>query len=190
MADLKTLLGDSFKDGMTLEEINTALDEKEFVDKGVLEGYVPKSTADKYATEAADYKKKWKATQSEAEQAAQTEAERQVAIEEELKGLRRSAKVSEFEKKYLGLGYDTETASKVAEATYDNDMDTVFSLQGKFLENKQKAIKAEILKDMPGAASGNSVDVDFNKQIQEAQNAGDWTTVSALMRQQAASNQK
>lgn len=190
MADLKTLLGDAYQDGMTLEDINTALAEKDFVDKGVLDGYVPKSTADKYASEAADYKKKWKATQTEAEQAAQAESERQTQIEEELKTLRRSTKVSEFEKNYLKLGYDADTASKIAEATHDGDMDTVFSLQGKFLENKQKALKADILKDMPGAISGNGTDIDYGKQIQEAQTAGDFVRVSSLLRQQAASTQK
>lgn len=185
MADLKTLLGDAYKDGMTTEEVGAALADKEFVDRSVLDGYVPKSTFDKTASEAADYKKKWKATQTEAEQAAQAEAERQTQIEEELKGLRKTTKVSEFEKNYLKLGYDAETASKIAEATYDGDMDTVFSLQGKFLENKQKSLKAEIMKNTPGAASGNQTDIDFTKQIQEAQAAGDYVRVSALLRQQA-----
>ncbi len=190
MADLKTLLGDSYQEGMTLDDINTALAEKDFVDKGVLDSYVPKSMFDKTASEVADYKKKLKATLTEAEQTAQAEAERQSAIEEELKALRRTTKVSEFEKNYLKLGYDAETASKIAEATHDGDMDTVFSLQGKFLENKQKAIKADILKDMPGAISGNKTDIDFSKQIQEAQAAGDYVQVSSLLRQQASSTQK
>jgi len=140
MADLKTLLGDAYQDGMSFEEINEALAEKEFVDKGILEGYVSKSTFDKTASEAAEYKKKWRATQSEAEQAAQAEAERQASIEEELKSLRRAASVSEYEKKYLGMGYDPEMASEIASATYDGDMDTVFDLQSKFVGSKEKAI--------------------------------------------------
>lgn len=188
MADLKTLLGDAYQEDMTLEQINEVLSEKDFVDKGILSEYVPKSTADKYATEAADFKKKWKATQTEAEQAAQAESERQLHIEEELKALRRTTKVSEFEKNYLKLGYDADTASKIAEATHDGDMDTVFNLQGKFLENKQKAIKADILKDMPGAISGNQSTVDYSKQIAEAQSSGNMALTASLIRQQAEAN--
>lgn len=190
MADLKTLLGDAYQEGMSFEDINAALEEKEFIDKGVLESYVPKSMFDKTASEVAEYKKKLKATLTEAEQTAQLESERQTAIEEELKALRRTTKVSEFEKNYLKLGYDSETASKIAEATHDGDMDTVFNLQGKFLENKQKALKSELLKDMPGAISGNKTDIDYSKQIQEAQATGDFVRVSALIRQQSASTQK
>ncbi len=190
MADLKTLLGDAYQEDMTLEDINEALANKEFVDKGILSEYVPKSTADKYATEAAEYKKKLRATLTEAEQKQEAERERQEQIENELKSLRRSAAISGLEKKYLGLNYDAETASKIAEATYDNDMDTVFDLQKKFLDNQQKSIKAELMKNMPGAVSGNKVDIDYNKQIQEAQEKGDYLTVSALLRQQAASNKQ
>lgn len=190
MADLKALLGDAYQEDMTIEDINEALANKDFVDKGVLSEYVPKATADKYATEAADYKKKLRATQSEAEQAAQAEKERQEAIETELKSLRRSSSISGLEKKYLGLGYDTETASKIAESTYDNDMDTVFDLQKKFLDNQQRTIKADLMKNMPGAASSNKTEIDYSKQIQEAQTAGDFLAVSALLRQQAASSKK
>lgn len=188
MSDLKTLLGDAYKEGMSVDEINAALAERELIDKSILDGYVSKATFDKTASEAAEYKKKWKATQTEAEQAALAEKERQEAIEAELNELRRTTKVSEFEKNYLKLGYDSETASKIAEATYDGDMETVFSLQGKFLENKQKAIKDEIMKNTPGAISGNQTEIDYTKQIQEAQAAGDFVTVSALLRQQASTS--
>lgn len=188
MADLKTLLGDAYQEDMTLEDINEALANKEFVDKGVLTEYVPKTTADKYATEAAEYKKKLRATLSEAEQAKEAEKEKQEQIENELKSLRRSSAISGLEKKYLGLNYDAETASKIAEATYDNDMDTVFDLQKKFLDNHQKAIKADILKGMPGAVSGNQVKVDYSKQIAKAQEEGNMALLASLIRQQSEAN--
>ena len=63
-------------------------------------------------------------------------------------------------------------------------------LQKKFLDNQQKAIKADLMKNMPGAISGNKVEIDYSKQIQEAQATGDFLTVSALLRQQAASRKK
>ena len=60
MADLQTLLGDAYKEGMTLDEINAALADRELMDKSEMDGYVPKSLLDKANTEAADYKKKWR----------------------------------------------------------------------------------------------------------------------------------
>lgn len=190
MADIKTLLGDAYQEDMTIDQINEALAAKEFVDQGVLKDYVPKATFDKTASEAADFKKKWKATQTEAEQKAQEEKDKQEAIEAELKALRRTTSITGIEKQYLGLGYDAESAAKISEATFDNDLETVFEIQQRFLNNQKKSIRDEIMKNTPGAASGNHQDIDYTKLIQEAMAAGDQLTVSALLRQQAASTKK
>lgn len=190
MADIKTLLGEAYHDDMTLDEINEALAAKEFVDKGVLDGYVPKATFDKAATEAADFKKQLRAKQSEAEQKAQEEKEAQDAMQNELKALRRTNDIAALEKMYLGLGYDADNASKIAVADYDGDKETRFDLEKKFHANKEKALRDEIMKNAPGAASGNHQEIDYTQKIQEAQAAGDILSVSALLRQQAASLKK
>lgn len=186
--DLKALLGEDYREDMTIEEVSALLATKNLVDKSVLDGYVSKSVFDKTASEAADYKKKWRATQTEAEQAAQAEAERQAQIQEELASLRRKTTVAEYEKNFLRLGYDAESASQIAEAQHDGDMDTVFSIQAKFAENMQKTIKANILKDMPGAISGNQATVDYSKQIAEAQASGNMALTASLIRQQSEAN--
>ena len=188
MADLKDLLGDSYKDGMTLEDVNAALAEKEFISKESLSEYVPKNIADKYATEAADYKKKWKAASSEQEQKQIEEAERQAQIEEELKTLRRASKVSEYEKQHLALKYEEKDAKEIAEALYDGDMDTVFRLQKKHEESLQKAIKADLMKNMPTPPAGNQTNIDYSQQIAAAQANGDMALMASLIRQQAAAN--
>jgi uncharacterized coiled-coil protein SlyX len=56
--DLKTLLGDDYKDGMTIEEINAALADKNFVDSSTLPKSVSKEVFDKTASELAAVKKK------------------------------------------------------------------------------------------------------------------------------------
>lgn len=89
MADLKDLLGDAYKEDMTFDEVNAALAEKDLVDKSQFEGFVPKSLLEKANSEAADYKKKWKAASSEQERKAIEEAEQKAQAEEELKSLRR-----------------------------------------------------------------------------------------------------
>lgn len=188
MADLKELLGDAYKEDMTFEDINAALAERELVDKSQYDGFVPKTLLEKANSEAADYKKKWKAAASEQEQKQIEDAEKQAQIEEELKTLRRSSKVSEYEKQHLALKYDEKDAKEIAEALYDGDMDTVFRLQKKHEEALQKAIKADLLKDMPTPPAGNQTTIDYSKQIAEAQESGDMALMASLIRQQAAAS--
>lgn len=188
MADLKELLGDAYKEDMTFEDINTALAERELVDKSQYDGFVPKTLLEKANSEAADYKKKWKAAASEQEQKQIEDAEKQAQIEEELKTLRRASKVSEYEKQHLALKYDEKDAKEIAEALYDGDMETVFRLQKKHEEALQKAIKADLLKDMPTPPAGNQTTIDYSKQIADAQASGDMALMASLIRQQAAAN--
>lgn len=188
MADLKELLGDAYKEDMTFEDINAALAERELVDKSQYDGFVPKTLLEKANSEAADYKKKWKAAASEQEQKQIEDAEKQAQIEEELKTLRRSSKVSEYEKQHLALKYDEKDAKEIAEALYDGDMDTVFRLQKKHEEALQKAIKADLLKDMPTPPAGNQTTIDYSKQIADAKASGDMALMASLIRQQAAAN--
>ena len=190
MADLQTLLGDAYKEGMTLDDINAALADRELMDKSEMDGYVPKSLLDKANTEAADYKKKWRGALSEAERKAQDEKEKQTAMENELNQLRRDSKIAAYEKNYLGLGYDEKSAKEIAEAMFDGEMDTVFMLQKKFQENKERAIKADMMKNMSTAPSGNQATVDYSKQIAEAQANGNMALAASLIRQQAEANKK
>lgn len=190
MADLQTLLGDAYKEGMTLDEINAALADRDLMDKSEMDGYVPKSLLDKANTEAADYKKKWRGALSEAEQKAQDEKEKQTAMENELNQLRRDSKIAAYEKNYLGLGYDEKSAKEIAEAMFDGEMETVFMIQKKFQENKERAIKADLMKNMPAPPSGNQATVDYSKQIAEAQTNGNMALAASLIRQQSEANKK
>lgn len=190
MADLQTLLGDAYKEGMTLDEINAALADRELMDKSEMDGYVPKSLLDKANTEAADYKKKWRGALSEAEQKAQDEKDKQTAMENELNQLRKESKIAGYEKNFIGLGYDEKSAKEVAEAMFDGDMETVFIIQKKVQESKERAIKADLMKNMPTAPSGNQSTVDYSKQIAEAQANGNMALAASLIRQQAEANKK
>ena len=188
MADIQSLLGDAYKDGMTIDEINTALAERELVDKSQYDGFVPKSMLDKANSEAADFKKKWKAASSAQEQKEIEEAEKQAQIEEELKTLRRSAKVSDYEKQHLALKYDEKDAKEIAEALYDGDMNTVFRIQKKHEDALQKSIKADLMKQMPIPPAGNQQKIDYSKQIAEAQASGNMALMASLIRQQTEAN--
>lgn len=57
MADIQTLLGDDYREGMTIEEINGILANKQFVDPTTLPKSVEKSVFDKTASELSKVKK-------------------------------------------------------------------------------------------------------------------------------------
>ena len=57
MADIQTLLGDDYREGMTIEEINDILANKQFVDPTTLPKSVEKSIFDKTASELSKVKK-------------------------------------------------------------------------------------------------------------------------------------
>lgn len=188
MADLQSLLGEEFKEGMSLEEINKALESREFMDKSELTGYVPKKMLEDANAEAADYKRKWRGALSAAEQKEQDEKDRQVAMENELNQLRRESAISGYEKNYISLGYDEKSAKEVAEAMYDGDMETVFRIQKKQQDDFAKATESRLMKNMSNAPSGNQVDVDYSKQIAEAQASGNMVLAAALIRKQTEAN--
>src|SRR5690606_10613552 len=111
MADLKSILGDAYKEGMTVEEINKALEPI-----NLYEGYVKQNISDKFASEAAEWRKKYNALLSEEErkEAERLEAEKQ--RDERLASLERDIAISEHKAKFLGLGYDEALATESAEA--------------------------------------------------------------------------
>lgn len=146
--DLKTLLGEAYKDGMTMEEINAALKDKELIEKSVLAQYVPKDTADKYASEAATFKKQLLSKQTDAEAKAAEEAAKQEAMAQELEALKQESTIAKHNARFLELKYDPALAASTAEALAKGDLETVFKNQALHTEAVEKAAKAGAMSNM------------------------------------------
>lgn len=122
-----------------------------------------RTAVSKANSEAADYKKQLRERMTEAEKA---DAERQAAEAEreaarkaaddartaELDDLRRKTAIYEHKVRFLGLGYDEALASETAEALAAGDMDKVFTNQSTFISNREAALRAESVKNMPVTA--------------------------------------
>ena len=113
-----------------------------------------KRAMDKASSEAADYKKKYNATLSEKEQADMAKAEEQARRDERLAELERENSIHKFTESFLDLGYDKESAIAAATAQVDNDVETLFKLQKKVLDEKVVAKEQELIKSMPRAKTG------------------------------------
>lgn len=134
-----------------------------------LENAKLKRAYDKSASDTANYKKQLRERQSVDEIAAQEAAERAAAREEEFQSMKRELAVSKFEKNFLALGYTEELAQKAATAQFDNDTDTLFSIQRTMRDIQEKDIKARLVKEMPVSSISNNAEYDpflvgFNKK--------------------------
>ena len=187
MADLRSLLGDDYKEGMTLEDIEKALEAKELVEKSAMDGLVPKTLLDKASSEAADYKKRWKATQTAQKQAAIEDKGRTETLETQVAELKRENQLTKFQGEYLGMGYKQEDAAKIATAMVDGDTETVFALTKQHQDGIRKAVEADLMKNMgtPPAGQGDNGGIDYIKHQQTALDNGDITSYIGSVLQQA-----
>ena len=113
-----------------------------------------KRAFDKASSEAADYKKKYNATLSEQEKASMEKAEEQARRDERLAELERENSIHRFTEQFLDLGYDKASAIEAATAQVDGDVDALFKLQKKIIDEKVLAKEQELIKDMPRATTG------------------------------------
>lgn len=138
--DLKALLGDKYKEDMTVADMLEAVK-----DIDPTSGMVKKDLLDKAASDAAKYKKELAAKQTDEEKA----KEEQERIATRLAELEKEKTVSEHKARLLGLGFDVELAAATAKALSEGDMETVFANQKKHQDAQEKALKAKLLDETP-----------------------------------------
>ena len=189
---LKKLLGDDYKEELTIEEINELLEGKNFVDPETLPKSVDKKVFDKTASELAAIKKKLKAV----EQAAMTDEEKikeemQKATELQNQFQRELAKIRAKEI-FVEAGLKAEDYTLILDSVVTEDEETtqtraeaMVKLVNAQKEAVEKAVKAELLKGTPKPPAGDGgAPLDFTKQINEARENGDMVTMASLIRQQ------
>ena len=156
---LKDLLKDAYKDGITVEEIESALADVEIPTDQSAEIERLKAALSKSNSENADWKKKHREALSEEERKAQEMADRLKQLEEQNATLLRESSVSKHKAKFLGMGYDEALAGDAAVAMADGDMDKLFSYQLKHQEALEKKIRADALKgvEKPVSDKGDGV---------------------------------
>jgi hypothetical protein len=146
MANLKELLGDKYKEGMTIEELMELDVEEPKVD---MSKFVSKELYDKAASDTANYKKQLRANMSEAEQKAAADAEELAKIVAERDQLKQEKAIAENAKGLVAIGYDEALANEVATALFNGDHATVIKAQAKFVDAQKKAVLADAVKDTP-----------------------------------------
>jgi hypothetical protein len=135
---------------MTVEEKLAALEAMELPDVDKM-----KSALDKATSEAAGYKKQLRDRMSEDEAAKAKDAEERAAIMAELETLKAEKAISEYTAQFMGIGYDEALAKATAQAVQKGDMTAMFKNHAKFVAEREKALKAELLKNTPAPPAGD-----------------------------------
>lgn len=153
--NIKDLLKDAYKEGMTLEEIETALADIDLPTDNSAEIDRLKAALSKSNSEAADYKKQLREKMSAEEIKAKEDAEKYEEVVKERDALLREKTILGHKTKYLSLGYEESLANDTAEAMANGELDKVFANQKKHLESVEKKIREDVLKGTPKPEGGD-----------------------------------
>lgn len=146
-------------------------------------GYVSKASLDKATSEAAEWKRKYNSTLSEAEQARIAAEEARQATETRLAELERKDKISTTKDKYIASGFSVDLALATAEAFVDGDMDAVLANVMKHATDVATAAKDKDLKGTPAPpAGGGLAKINYDEMIAEAMSNGDSTAAAYYTR--------
>ena len=154
--EIKDLLKDAYKEGMTLEDVVEALKGIDLPIDNSAEIDRLKNALTKSNSEAADYKKQLREKMSADEKKAKDDADMMSELQSKYDDLLRKTTISENKVRLLSLGYDDALANDVAEAMVNGDTDKVFDAQKKHLNSLEKRIREEVLKNTPKPDGGNS----------------------------------
>lgn len=155
MANIRELLGDAYKEGMTFAEVESALDGKDLVDLSTGK-YVSKSKYDTAIGERDDFKAKYNSTLTEAQQAEAAAQER----EERYKAIERENSINRYDKKLSTSIKDANTRTEIATLMADGKYDEAIDKQNAYLATETSAleqrIKADLMQKNPQAQPQNS----------------------------------
>ena len=153
--NIRDLLKDAYTEGMSVEDINKALESIELPTDNSAEIDRLKTALSKSNSEAAEMKKQLREKMSAEELKAKEDAEKMEALIKERDALLKEKTIAGHKAKYLALGYDENLANDTAEALANGELDKVFANQKKHNESVEKKIRADVLKETPKPEGGN-----------------------------------
>ena len=114
-----------------------------------------KDALSKANSEAAEWKRKYRETQTEQERQAAELAEQQKSMQEQLENYRAKERISSYANKLMAAGVDSETADLMANSLPEGVSDDYFAAYKTFIDNKTKEIETAALQGQKGLSVGN-----------------------------------
>lgn len=162
MGFLQDLLGEAYKDGMTVDEIETAL---QTAGVGVVDAELSgkyaklKDAFNKSSSETAKYKKLYNEKLSDDEKQKNEQADLLKTLKEENENLKKAQTVADYTAHFLSLGFNQDSAAATAKAMAEGDMATVFKNTAAANAALEKKIRAEAMKQTPTPPAGDGNDI-------------------------------
>ena len=153
--NIKDLLKDAYKEGMSVEDIENALKDIDLPTDNSAEVDRLKAALSKSNSEAADYKKQLREKMSTEEAKAKEDAEKMEELQKKYDELLKESNISKNKARLLALGYDDTLATETAEAMANGETDKVFANQKKHLDSVEKKIREDALKGTPKPTGGS-----------------------------------
>lgn len=158
MATLKEILGEAYKEGMTVEEIENAIATKKLVDIST-GAYVSISKYQALENERNDFKQKWSDTLTEAQKAEQKAIEEQQKYE----AIMKENALYKHKQKLSKTIKDETALDEIATLYANGDLEGAFEKQNAYFEKAnaemEQKIKADLMAKNPqGTPQGNDQD--------------------------------
>ena len=163
--NIKDLLKDAYREGMSVEDIEKALAGIEMPNDGSAEIERLTKALSKSNSEAAEYKRQLREKSTDEEAKAREDAERMEDLQSKYDALLRESTVSKHKARFLALGYEESLATETAEAMVSGDTEKVFAAQKKHLDSVEKKIREDALKGTPRPTGGNSSETITKEQF-------------------------
>lgn len=160
--DIQTLLGEAYVEGMTIDEINTALADRELVDPTTLPKSVAKETFDKTASELAKLKKDYNLIKNST--LTNEELTKKALEDAEQAKIQFSKKLSELKAKeiFVGAGLSESDYTPLLSAVVNDDEEVTKTLATNLVnlinsqkEATKKSVETELLKKTPVPPAGD-----------------------------------
>lgn len=156
MATLKELLGDAYKDGISVDEIETAIATKKLVDIST-GAYVSIAKYQALENERNDFKEKYNSTLTEQQRAEQEALEKQKRYE----AIEKENTLYKYKQKLSKTIKDETTLNEIANLYANGDVEGAFEKQNDYFakstEELEKKIKDDLMKQNPqGNPQGNN----------------------------------
>lgn len=158
MGYLQDLLGDSFKEGMTEDEISKAVEKAVKAKEKQAEADLTKikNAFNKASSEVAEYKHKLQEHLSEDEKKKSEQEELLEKLQQENAEFKKQSVIAQHKANFVALGYNEELAEKTATALFEGDMDSVFENFKTAKADLEKGIRADAMKNTPVPPAGGS----------------------------------
>lgn len=139
-------------------------EKKPTIDELMVEVAKLRRQADKNASEAKEWKDKYRSTLSEKEVMDAEKAEAMAQRDAEFESMKKTLQINELTENFMDLGYSKELAKKAATSQVEGDTSALLAYQKQFQDQQQKKWEADFLKSRPEINVGGGTGTSYTKE--------------------------